>query len=512
MKLEIFLQEKRIEYQKYLWKQEIMASQEYKDTSYKYLLLDERMKSFQENPDIPFSFKDEYLNMISLLNFVFPNIPKDRYTERSYLFLTEDETEKYDKIQESKDEEIFREINEDSRKCFCLLSYLFLMKASVLGSKICNVEKEIRELFHSFTERFHQYQYKIIRFDKGEEKNDDHNQRKTHPNKGELLDGLYERVFIKRSENVSEAEKAQGITPYLNEEEKSIICFLRNIDPDEQGILFSAEQRIIDQLVHNDRSELDETQKAEKAYAKCKKMMYAVLGDELLNEAARLNDHYESERDWILSCRENPPVREIAFKELNPEEIDFINYLYQLYYSNCEKYNDMDKSENHDIKNPKNSRRWDILDQEERETLAAYIENLCDDDQTLLKYIREKDFMKEDKKHSSCGAISKEEKIIVNYGTLGGVQIWSVSDQAKEMIYSLVASIKDDPYYHTFKRLERLFQFIQAAPNSLNIENPDIKRLYSDLEAKIKNADSIYFKLMKCRQESILKKWLKGDE
>ena len=75
----------------------------------------------------------------------------------------------------------------------------------------------------------------------------------------------------------------------------------------------------------------------------------------------------------------------------------------------------------------------------------------------------------------------------------------------------MVASIRDDPYYHTLKRLERIFQFIRVAPRKLDLENPDIKRLYSDLEAKIENADAIYFKLAKCLYESAPQVWLKDD-
>lgn len=513
MTLEKFLKQKYIEEQKYLWKQEIMASPGYKATMFKDQLLEARMKNFQENRYKSYSFDDEYQKMISLLNFVFPSIPKDRYTVRDYLFLTDEEMEKYNEVQELKDQEIICEINENSRKCFCLLSYLLLMKTSALGSKIRNIEEEIKNLFHSFSNNFQRYQYKTFCLDEVEDKSDAHSQRKTHDNKGELLDGLYERVFIKRSDSASDDEKAFGITPYINEKEKSMISFLLNIDPDEQKILFSAKQWIIDQLIRKDQSELDETQKAEKAYEKSNQMIYAALGEELLDEAQRLYCYYEGEKEEIQwGIKEPPPVKESAFENLNPEEVDFMNYLYQLYYSNCEKYKDTDKSEDHDVRNPKNSRRWDILKKDERETLASYIEKLCDDDRILFKYIRKKDFMVEKKSNFFCGENSEEDQIFEFPGfSDGGWRVKNISDQAKEMIYSLVASIRDDPYYHTSKRLERLCQFIKAAPGRLDLENPDIKRLYSDLEAKIKNADSIYFKLSKCLYDSAPKVWLKED-
>ena len=199
MTLEKFLKQKHIEEQKYLWKQEIMASQDYKVTRFKDQLLESRMKDFRENPYKSYSSKDEYHKMISLLNFVFPNIPKDKYTVRGYSFLIDEETEQYNKIKELKDQEIICEVNEVSRKCFCLLSYLLLMKTSALGSKIRNIEEEIKNLFHSFSNNLHRYQYKNIHIDEVEEKNNADRQRKTHDNKGELLD-RFMSVFLQKDQ------------------------------------------------------------------------------------------------------------------------------------------------------------------------------------------------------------------------------------------------------------------------------------------------------------------------
>ena len=520
--LEEFLKQKHIEYQKYLWKLRIINSPEYKATMLKDLFLEEQMKGFQENPNKLYSFQDEYMKMISLLKFVFPDIPQDRYAYRSYRLLTDDETEKYDKIQESKNKEILFEINENSGKLFCLLSYLLLMKTSKFSSRIHNIEEKIRNVFHSFSEELPQYQYSYIK--DVEKKSDNRNTRKTNPNKSEMLDDLYKCVFIKRSNNLSDDEKTSGFTPYINEDEKSIVEFLLHIDPDKQNILFLAEQRIIDQLIQNDRSELDETQKAEKAYEKCTKIIYATLGETLLKEAKKLHDYYEDARNMYLYPVyaknmqlypvENPMFKEQAFAEINSEEIDFINYLYQLYYNNCEKYEEgTDKWETYNIANPKNSRKWDILKKAEKETLSEYIEKLCDDDRTVLKYIGKKDLEKYNEKYFLFDENSDEDQNIEeDDSSLNAWKIRQATDQAKEIMYSLAATVRNDPYYHTFKQSERIFQFLKSAPNSLDLENPDIKKLYADLEAKMKNADAIYLKLVKYLRENPRTPWLKDGE
>ena len=50
------------------------------------------------------------------------------------------------------------------------------------------------------------------------------------------------------------------------------------------------------------------------------------------------------------------------------------------------------------------------------------------------------------------------------------------SDEAKEIIYSLVADIGNHPYYNTYKCAERIFRFCQSMLSFTDLENPDMKK------------------------------------
>ena len=523
MTLNEFFKQQKIEYKKRLKKQKIMNSQEYKDTKLKDNLLENRLKDFEEDllrEKVKYSFDEEYKKMISLLRFVFPNIPQDRYTIRNSRILTDDEIQLYERLEECKKEKIICKIEEDAGKCERLLGYLLLIKASAKKSQIQEgVEEQIKKLFHSFSRNPLQY----MPVEEIEETSNDDSvckKRKTSANKRELLYQLYDSIFINRSDDGLDYEENLKITPYINENEKEIISFLLHIDPADENIMYLTKQRIISQLIEQDQSELDEIQKTENAIAKFNKIIDMVLGEELLEYAASLHDYFKCKKEVILSpfdfrkhstryyCEINQYGKESVLDELSSAEVDFINYLYQLYYDYCEKYEKSDQESAYDISNAENSRKWNILNEEERDTLAQYVWKLCDDNRTIFKYIREEDLIEErKKKYFLFGENSEEDQYFEEQGvSLGGwrikeTDINDTAEEAKEIIYSLVADIGNHPYYNTFKRAERIFQICKDAPCLIDLENPDMKKLYSKLEDQLKNADSICQKLIECYEK-----------
>ena len=552
MTLNEFLIQKKQEYAKYLRKQDIMKSQEYQNTKRKDELLKNRMKDFEEKISISmegYSFDCEYQKMISLLRFVFPNIPMDRYTFRSNILSTGEEALMYEEIESSKKEKVVCDIDEDIEKWERLAAYLLFMEASEKQSVIENTKKAIKTLIHSFSENPPKY----IPKDNFEEKNNNSDvskKRKTHTNKRELLDQLYKNIFINRSDEGLAYEEISGLTPYINANEKEFVSFLLHLDPADENLMYLTKQRIIDQLIEQDYSELDEIEKTEKANLNFKQIVDMLQEDGVLTDIENLRRIYKGKKDSLLSsieyrkkgsqyypaAKQDLWGKESVFDELNAAEVDFLNYLYRLYYSYREKYRDSNQKDKFDISNFKNSKKWDILNQEERETLAEYILKLCDEGRCILKYVREEDICAERRKKYSfedyifgrhygyaeheptcenrniecvddSSSILDEcdpEEYELPFGkwiSKNSDDLNDVLEEANEIVYSLVAEIKEYPYYDTYKRAERVLQLCQKSSDLINLENPDMKALYLTLEAKIKEADSICQKLIECSKK-----------
>jgi hypothetical protein len=521
MTLNDFFIQKKVEEKKDLWKQDIMKTQEYRNTEMKEKLLENRLKSYEERFASSIAsdpFDEEYLEMIDLLRFIFPNIPYDRHTLRCRQLLTYDEVQTYEQLEECKKEKIISQINEDFGKCERLLGYLLLMKTSAKLVIQEDVEEKIKNLFYSFSRKPPQY-LPIGESDKQTNDSSVRKKRKTHENKKELLDRLYESVFVNRSDKVIDSEKTAGMIPYINENEKAIVSFLLHIDPAEENIMYLTKQRIINQLIDRDLSESDEIQKTENANTKFNRILDMTLGEALLEAVESLHRYFKDQIDGIQSPLEykqkgtryyfemKPDLlgKESVFDELNSEEVDFINYLYQLYDAHLEEYDGMEREDDYDIRNPENSRNWDILNTEERERLATYVLKLCEDDRTVLKYIREIDLINErKKKYYLFGENPAEDQDFEEQGSPLGS--WKVdhankSDEAKEIIYSLVADIGNHPYYNTYKCAERIFRFCQSTLSFTDLENPDMKKYNSKLKEQLKNADQICRKMAKCIEE-----------
>ena len=525
MTLNEFLKQNKIEQEKKSYKQDILKSEDYEKTKYKEQFLANRFNAYEANllskmADYTFS-DEEYKEMIDLLRFVFPNIPYDRYTFRRHRLLTYDEIQMYEKIEECENEKPISQINEDAQKCERLLCYLLLMKRNVKQSEIPeDIEKQIKNLFYSFSRNPLQY----MSIEESEKKTNDSsvcNKRKTHDNKRELFDRLYERIFINRSDDVLDHEENSGPTPYINENEKEIVSFLLHIDPAEENITYLTEQRIIDQLIDQDQSELDRIQKTENANTKFNRILDMILGEALLEDSLSLYRYFEDQKENIRSpfewkkrgdqyyYEEKPDWlgEESVFDELNSVEVDFINYLYQLYNICLKKGEETKQVDNYDIRNPENSRKWDILNTEEREKLAGYVWQLCDDDQTIKKYIRKADIIEARKnKYFLCSKNSDEDQDFEKNEdfeeqgfSLGEWRIANTDelDEAKEILCALAADIGNHPYYETYKRAEQIFQFCKETLYLMDLENPEMKRHYSALEDTLKKADSICKRLYK---------------
>ena len=531
MTLKEFLYQKNMEYYKYLRNPEFMKSMEHQDTMLEDKLFESRGMDFKGNtPNLikQFHFDEEYRRMISLLKFVFPNLPEDRDTFRCPSFLTADEIQKYEQKETLKKEKIICKMDEDLTKCKRLLCYLLLMKITAHHSKIHRTEGEIKSLFHSFAKNLPDY-HRIVENEEQTNDKGNHKKRKSNENKSESLNRLYERIFIKTSDNAFDCERNLSSTLSVEEEEKSIIYFLLHVDSAQDDIMMSTKKRIIDQLMKRDSTATDWLSKTEKASNNFDQIVIEILGIELLENFECVERNYEYGKNYIYYTV-NPLGKESVFDELNSAEINFINYLYQLYYSNCEKYGDTDKAAEYDISNPRNSRKWNILNKKERETLAEYIWKLCDDSRTVLKYVRETDLYEEKKyssffKHFSRGSKFAEEDLnaeeedfsekssdyLGEWRRRDADDLNDILENAKKIIYSLVASISTHPYYNSFKCAERVFQLFQDAPYLIDLEDPDEKKLYLDLEAKIKNAYTIYVKLAKCLEKK-QKIWEKDDK
>jgi hypothetical protein len=209
--------------------------------------------------------------------------------------------------------------------------------------------------------------------------------------------------------------------------------------------------------------------------------------------------YYEEKPDWL--------GKESVFDELNFVEVDFINYLYQLYNICLKKGEETKQVDNYDIRNPENSRKWDILNTEEREKLAGYVWQLCDDDQTIKKYIRKADIIEAKKnKYFLCSKNSDEDQDFEKNEdfeeqgfSLGEWRIANTDelDEAKEILCALAADIGNHPYYGTYKRAEQIFQFCKETLYLMDLGNPEMKRHYSALEDTLKKADSICKRLYK---------------
>ena len=525
MMLNEFLKQQKIKQKKKLYKQDILKSEDYEKTKYKEQFLANRLNAYEakllsEMANYTFS-DEEYTEMIDLLRFVFPNIPHDRYTFRCHRLLTHDEMQMYEKIEECEKEKLISQIDEDAQKCERLLCYLLLMKRNVKQSEIQeDTEEQIKNLFHSFSSNPLQY----ISIEESEKNTNDMsvcNKRKTHNNKRELFDRLYERIFINRSDNAPDHEENSRLLPYINENEKEIVSFLLHVDPAQEDITFLTEQRIINQLIAQDQSEVDQIQKMENANAKLNRIIDMVLGEELLEDACSLYRYFEDEKEDIRSiwewknrgdrywCEVNPDWlgKESVFEELNSMEIDFINYLYHLYNLCLKKGEEMKQVDNYDIRNPENSRKWDILNTEEREQLAGYIWQLYEDDQTIKKYTRKVDITEaRENKYCLFSKNSDEDPDFEKDGdfeeqgfSLGEWRIANTDelDEAKEILLSLAADIGNHPYYETYKRAEQIFQFCKETLWLMDLGNPETKRLYSSLEDKLKKTDSVCKRLSK---------------
>ena len=481
-----------------------------------------KKKNTEHPKNLRFAFdkNEEYQKMVSLLKFVFPHLPKTRKISRGYAFLTDEEIQEYEQIAASKLDKIICIMDEDFIRCQRLLCYLLLVKLSTPNLKINHIEKDIKNLFHSFSKDI-PYYYRI--FENEEQSSDERNCKKRNPNvnKREALNCLYERVFIKRLDAEFDYEKKLDSVPYINEE-KNIVDFLLHIDPAQNDIMILTKQRIFDRVIGSDQSSKDNVEKLEKTNAQVNRIVTETLGTELLKAYEHVECNYEGVKNYIYHYHSiNRLGKEDLFDELNSAEIELIDFLYELYYKKCEKHGDENKAYEHNINNPKNSRKWEILEERDRETLAKYIWNLRDGGRTILKYIGDTELY-EYKEYTSfyqhsANVLSpkenwndEEENSSKKSSSQGVDKLNDILKDAEEVLLLLVASVSNHPYYGTFKRVERIFQFCKDAPYLIDLKDPDVRNLYLDLEFKIKQADAIYMKLAKCmkaKQKVWEQKW-----
>ena len=112
-----------------------------------------------EDPDKPVRPFDEYEYMISLLNFVFADIPLERLTPRDRECLSEEEFHKYFDIGVLKYKCVLSKMNGDMRKCALLFFYLVLMWIEGHYTDISENMEAIKKQLASFSYALPDYSY-----------------------------------------------------------------------------------------------------------------------------------------------------------------------------------------------------------------------------------------------------------------------------------------------------------------------------------------------------------------
>ena len=298
MTLNEFLWEKNIEDQRESKKSEILNSPEYQETKLKKEFLENRMKAFESEiakTDKTSFLPDEYEKMISLLNFVFADIPSERLTPRDRECLSEKNFNKYWEISVSKYECALSKLNGDMRKCTLLFFYLVLMWLEGHYTDISEHANEIEAMlkYFSYTLRDYSYDYNWVTVSQKEVDKmkkeietemscgivEKKGKRKTNLNQRDQLNALYEKIFLKRAETVSASDRRKGITSYIDDKEARVIRLLLEHKPGkrETNPLKSYEKLVVRVLVKRDDSDLNRKEKAQNARNKLKEILQSEI-------------------------------------------------------------------------------------------------------------------------------------------------------------------------------------------------------------------------------------------
>ena len=442
-----------------------------------------------EDPDKPVRPFDEYEYMISLLNFVFADIPLERLTPRDRECLSEEEFHKYFDIGVLKYKCVLSKMNGDMRKCALLFFYLVLMWIEGHYADISENMEAIKKQLASFSYALPDYSYdykwvkvsqkeiekikKEIETEKACTDVEKRGKRKPNDNRRDKLNALYEKIFLKRAEKVSASDRRKGFTPYIDDKEAWVIRLLlkHKQGKRETDLLQSYGKLVVRTLVKRDCSDLDKKAKEQNARNKLTEILQSEFFCNSTSKVTDICNKYIKKKNEIYELYCNYYLgAESVFDHLSSDEVILWNYLHRLHKKYTEIYANKKNADHYDISLKKNRCAWGILTKEERKTLAELVMNLDDSQWTFLKYIR----------------------------------AGSVFDVMRERIfYSLIADISGNPYYITSRKVEQIAYMIQHASDWDVPSDLQTHKLYESLIEKIKKADEICVKIERIINEKL---------